>query len=307
MEKIEVLLMNTSRTFAMSIPFLDEPLREEVGLAYLLFRILDTFEDAEAWEPSKRIQALQDFMAALQPQTTQDRWQTVTERWQEHPPSEHDGYRVLVSEISWVARSLFRLHEKAQQAILSHLSRTAEGMIFFLQQMQPDGSLVLQDRSQLRKYCYIVAGIVGELLTDLFLLEEKKMAQFTAIERTVLSQQAVAFGEVLQVVNILKDAVDDAKEGRSYLPHHLSKEELFSMVSEDIVQAIQYIYTLQDKGASDGVLAFTALPLLIAQETLQLLRSKGAGAKIGRSRVLTLFEEMDKKIKQGLRPLSLLL
>ncbi len=303
MNKMDSLLMETSRTFAMSIPFLEEPLREEVGLAYLLFRILDTFEDAEAWEPSKRIQALQHFMAALQPQTTEDQWKIATARWLEHPPSEHDGYKLLLSEIPWVVQSLFRFREKVQHVILLHTSRTAEGMIFFLRQMQPNGSLNLQDRPQLRKYCYTVAGIVGELLTDLFLLEEKKMTPSTEVERNKLFQQAAAFGEVLQIVNILKDATDDAKEGRSYLPEHLSIEELFLMISEDIVQAIQYIYTLQDKRASDGILAFTALPLLIAQETLGMLRSKGAGAKIGRARVLTLFEEMEKKIKQGLRPL----
>lgn len=40
MNKMDRLLMDTSRTFAMSIPFLEEPLREEVGLAYLL-RILN--------------------------------------------------------------------------------------------------------------------------------------------------------------------------------------------------------------------------------------------------------------------------
>ena len=55
MNKMDRLLMDTSRTFAMSIPFLEEPLREEVGLAYLLFRILDTFEDAEAVQPTASV------------------------------------------------------------------------------------------------------------------------------------------------------------------------------------------------------------------------------------------------------------
>ena len=45
------LLVKTSRTFALAIPLLPEPTRREVGLAYLLFRIADTFEDATAWTP----------------------------------------------------------------------------------------------------------------------------------------------------------------------------------------------------------------------------------------------------------------
>ena len=43
---LERLLQQTSRTFALTIPFLDEPTRGEVTVAYLLFRVADTIEDA---------------------------------------------------------------------------------------------------------------------------------------------------------------------------------------------------------------------------------------------------------------------
>ncbi|HZD06425.1 MAG TPA: squalene/phytoene synthase family protein, partial [Longimicrobiales bacterium] len=39
------LLDRTSRTFALNIPLLPQPTRREVTVAYLLFRIADTFED----------------------------------------------------------------------------------------------------------------------------------------------------------------------------------------------------------------------------------------------------------------------
>ncbi len=59
------LLEKTSRTFALSIPVLPEPTRREVMIAYLLFRIADTFEDAAHWPPEKRIAAIGDFNALL--------------------------------------------------------------------------------------------------------------------------------------------------------------------------------------------------------------------------------------------------
>ena len=37
-----------SRSFALCIPQLEPPFRDHVGLAYLLFRVLDTVEDAGA-------------------------------------------------------------------------------------------------------------------------------------------------------------------------------------------------------------------------------------------------------------------
>src|SRR5947209_19807543 len=52
------LLQKTSRTFALSIPLLPEPLQTEVAVAYLLFRIIDTFEDAVRWAPGRRAKAL---------------------------------------------------------------------------------------------------------------------------------------------------------------------------------------------------------------------------------------------------------
>jgi farnesyl-diphosphate farnesyltransferase len=45
-EFLHDLLTKTSRTFALSIPELPEPTMREVTIAYLLFRIADTFEDA---------------------------------------------------------------------------------------------------------------------------------------------------------------------------------------------------------------------------------------------------------------------
>ena len=50
---LEDLLEKTSRTFALSIPVLPEPTRREVMIAYLLFRIADTFEDAAHWPPER--------------------------------------------------------------------------------------------------------------------------------------------------------------------------------------------------------------------------------------------------------------
>ena len=49
MTNLETLLAKTSRTFALSICFLPEGLRRDVTIAYLLFRIADTLEDADRW------------------------------------------------------------------------------------------------------------------------------------------------------------------------------------------------------------------------------------------------------------------
>src|SRR5207244_1602679 len=65
MANLDDLLESTSRTFALSIPLLPEPARRQVSIAYLLFRIADTFEDAELWSPEERRKALADFSELL--------------------------------------------------------------------------------------------------------------------------------------------------------------------------------------------------------------------------------------------------
>ena len=54
-------LERTSRTFALTIPLLDEPLATDVGLSYLLFRIADTLEDAPSWGRDARMATLDSF------------------------------------------------------------------------------------------------------------------------------------------------------------------------------------------------------------------------------------------------------
>ena len=56
------LLQQTSRSFAVSIPMLPNPIREEVALAYLLFRVADTIEDEGSFPPEVRSQMLTEWI-----------------------------------------------------------------------------------------------------------------------------------------------------------------------------------------------------------------------------------------------------
>jgi farnesyl-diphosphate farnesyltransferase len=51
---------------------LPEPTRRHVGIAYLLFRVADTFEDASHWPREMRTKALADFCALLREPSRED-------------------------------------------------------------------------------------------------------------------------------------------------------------------------------------------------------------------------------------------
>ncbi len=59
------ILPHVSRTFALTIPQLPEPLRVAVTNAYLLCRIADTIEDEPALPPEQTLAFLERFKAVV--------------------------------------------------------------------------------------------------------------------------------------------------------------------------------------------------------------------------------------------------
>lgn len=290
------LLEKTSRTFALSIPPLPEPTRREVTVAYLLFRIADTFEDATHWPPAQRIAALGDFTALLGSGTRADA-ERLARAWTAAGASPHAGYRELIAETPFVFDSFRSLSPEAREILRTHVSRSSEGMAGFVARTGDEG-LVLGSLDDLKGYCYTVAGIVGELLTELFLLEEVSL-------RTVggeLRARARAFGEALQLVNILKDSEDDEREGRRYLPASVPRADVFALARRDLGAAEEYIEALHRSGAPAGILEFTALPVALAWAALARVEERGPGAKVGRPEVFRIARGVRSAIARGENP-----
>jgi farnesyl-diphosphate farnesyltransferase len=148
---------------------------------------------------------------------------------------------------------------------------------------------------ELQDYCYIVAGIVGEMLTELFLLDRPALAPIQAY----LRERAATFGEALQLVNILKDSAVDAEEGRRYLPAEVPRSEVFALARRDLGIAGDYIRTLQTAQAPRGVVEFCALPVQLAWAALERVEKKGPGSKVSRPEVFVITQRLKKALDRG--------
>lgn len=294
MPDLEQLLIATSRTFALAIPYLPEPTRQEVTLAYLLFRIADTFEDAAAWPIAARVGALADFEGLLA-DPDPGRAAALSATWAAEVPCTQTGYRELLAEVPAVFEALAALSPAAVGLIRQHTLRTARGMADFVRRIDPQGELALVDLADLQHYCYIVAGIVGELLTELFLEGDAALAQVVA----ELRARAVAFGEALQLVNILKDSAADAREGRRYLPPAVPRSEVLALARRNLGTAAEYVALLQRAGAPRGFVAFTALPVQLAWATLDRVERDGPGGKLSRPEVYELVRQVNEALDRG--------
>jgi farnesyl-diphosphate farnesyltransferase len=133
------------------------------------------------------------------------------------------------------------------------------------------------------------------MLTELYVAEEPKLAGVAH----VLRELAPTFGEGLQLVNILKDSATDREHGRAYIPSSLERGEVIALARRDMDSATKYVRTLERAGASRGILAFDAFPLLLARATLDALSARGAGAKVDRAEVLRIVSSVNDALDRG--------
>ena len=300
MADLQDLLVKTSRTFALSIPQLEGGTRQQVTLGYLLLRIADTLEDAAVWSGEQRVEALFRFADLLNDsdEAVAGAADAVVESWLEEPPSHHEGYLELLEATGEVLSAYEALDPAPRSVIGRHVRRTTIGMAYIVRRSDRDGELRLAGIPELRDYCYVVAGIVGEMLTELFLLGAALEPVAEALRR-----RAAIFGEALQLVNILKDSAADADEGRTFIPNGRERTLAFELARADLLVAAEYVDLLQSAGAPRGYLGFTGLPVRLAWATLDRVEEQGPGSKLTRPEVAALVASMYADLDAG-RPLG---
>lgn len=208
----EYILPGVSRTFALTIPELPGALRTSVTNAYLLCRIADTIEDEPALSPTASLHFLQRFVAVLYGNEPADALarDLVPQLSKETLPAEHD----LAANMERVVRVTNRLDGQQRLAIQRCVEVMAGGMHQFQQTASLRGVPRLTD---LDDYCYYVAGVVGQMLTELFCGYSPGIGR----HREQLHELDVSFAQGLQMTNILKDVWEDRARGACWLPQEV--------------------------------------------------------------------------------------
>ncbi|MBL1141036.1 MAG: squalene/phytoene synthase family protein [Proteobacteria bacterium] len=206
------ILQHVSRTFALTIPQLPEPLCTVVGNAYLLCRIADTIEDDKNMSADQKkyyaelfIEVVignenpESFAEALFPLLSP----TATE-------AEHD----LIANTTPVIRITHSFNERQRAALERCVKIMADGMVLYQDAETLDG---VADQKDMDQYCYYVAGVVGEMLTELFCDHSPEIDT----KRDEMMKLGVSFGQGLQMTNILKDIWEDHERGACWLPRDI--------------------------------------------------------------------------------------
>jgi farnesyl-diphosphate farnesyltransferase len=278
--ELDDLLRRTSRTFALAIPLLPIRLRREVGLSYLLLRIADTLEDAELWTSERAVAELHDWAATLD---TGAGSEALAGRWSADPPTADVDCNDLLRRTPAVVAALGDIHPASRRLIADHASSTARGMAEFVARGRRVRTI-----EELRHYCWVVAGSIGELLTELFTVCQGELRGVHG----ALRERAASFGEALQLVNILNDFDRDRAEGRSFVPASAGFAEVMAMAKRALAIGGEYLKSLEKGGAAPGVVAFCALPLRLAEANLERLLAAGPGARLDRETVARILRDV---------------
>ena len=206
------ILQGVSRTFALTIPQLPCPLCDVVGNAYLLCRITDTIEDEPALSIAQKQAFLERFVEVVAGREEAESF--AFELSALLSSSTTASERDLIANTARVIR-ITSGFSATQRGSLERCVRTmSRGMTEFQQNATLDG---VSDLSELDRYCYYVAGVVGEMLTELFCDYSTEISE----RRKDLLELSVSFGQGLQMTNILKDMWDDRRRGACWLPRDI--------------------------------------------------------------------------------------
>ncbi len=215
------VLSEVSRSFALTIPMMDEELRDPVTVIYLQDRLLDNFEDELPDLETERRSELMDKVVRIFEPDQKSRPEEIEEirDWAEE--FEDASLQKFTKNVDTLWRAYRSLCPEVRKISFPWLEEMNRGMKKFL--TQPVNTF-----ADLDEYCYFVAGTVGGFLTELVLhfapVEEES-------EEVLLDNYSQA-GKFLQKVNITRDIRKDVQgRNRIFWPLEeigLSARELLS-------------------------------------------------------------------------------
>lgn len=219
-------LAKVSRSFAFCIEQLQGDLRYWVGLSYLICRVLDTIEDSDWPDGDQQLKAFTLFDQFI----TQEKSLSFHAEWVAlFPKHIKSSEAELIQESRKLFVDLHMLPNSLQEKIRPVVLSMSQGMRDF-GQSKP---LKIKSLFHLNWYCFFVAGVVGELLTDLV---DAYSSDFNLSDDSYLN--SYHFGLFLQKINLLKDQRKDEEEGRYFIHDRL---EVLSSLKQHFEAANKYI------------------------------------------------------------------
>lgn len=240
------VLKETSRTFYIPITLLGSTLRKTIGSAYLCMRAIDEIEDHEELEKDVKASLLRQTGDLLKAPFDEEAYLEIIQPYQEQLPEVSvrlgDWIKVCPTEIT--------------KTVQDYTAKMAKGMADWAEK-----NWYVKTKEDLDDYTYYVAGLVGEMLSDIWYWYDGTKTNM---------ELAVGFGRGLQAVNILRNQEEDFEErGVNFIPEGWTRDEVFDYARENLDLADQYMEDIKTR----RIKWFCQIPLELAKKTLSVMES----------------------------------
>lgn len=315
------IVVDVSRTFAITVDQLDPPMSDRICVGYLICRIADTVEDAAHIPPATQVTLLDQYRRVLVEDESILEFRDAVDEWIPAPEHRSDDWEV-VAQAPRVFDAFQSLPATSQDAIRKPAAELVEGMGLYVDRYADSGGLRIRTIEELEDYCWYAAGTVGELVTNL-LVEDA-----TADEAETMRANAQSFALLLQLVNIAKDVGSDYhEENNVYLPAEwladagISPDDVgdptyadsvASVVDRVVDRAADYVddaqqYLMAMPETQGNSLGAWAIPQLLAVGTIRELRKRPGDVvdddvKVSRAEVYTLISQFERGISKDQLP-----
>lgn len=256
------MLLETSRTFFIPISRLTPGLQEAVASAYLCMRAIDEIEDHPQLPSEIKVNLLRSISKILQKPFKDDELASLFE-----------PYKSILPEVT------LRLGEWAKYSpsdiapnIWRATATMSEGMAKWVVK-----EWKIHNEEDLDDYTYYVAGLVGVMLSEIWLWHDHVETD---------QNLAIAFGRGLQAVNIIRNRAEDLSRGVDFFPDGWDFKEMFSYAKRNLNMADQYTEALK----IGPIYHFCKIPLVLAHGTLHALET--GEEKLSRAAVVELVSQV---------------
>ncbi|KAI8477155.1 MAG: farnesyl-diphosphate farnesyltransferase [Monoraphidium minutum] len=287
------MLNQVSRSFAVVIQQLPNPLRDAICVFYLVLRGLDTVEDDMAIAPEAKIPDLLKFHEYIyRPGFSMQ--------------CGYGHYVRLMREFGTVVDVFLSLEPGFQAVIADITRRMGAGMAEFIEMDE------VESVAQYDLYCHYVAGLVGIGLSQLFASSGLESDYFSKHE--ALSNH---MGLFLQKANIIRDYLEDIMEEpapRMFWPREVwgkyassldefrdpaNRTAAMHCLNELVTDALQHVphcVSFLQRLKNPDVFRFCAIPQVMAAGTLALCYNNGGVfegvVKMRRGETARIFDEV---------------
>lgn len=309
-------LEKVSRTFSIPIQMLDKNDSIYTCTGYLMCRISDTIEDSPLLSLEQKRELFQEYRNVINKpyDNNINHFTNLSSRYIPDSPVEPKSHWDLLLNLDKVIEVYNSFDEQIQNALYNPVMEMINGMEDFC--IKYNGHMRIKTFSELEEYCYYVAGTVGNMLTNINLM------QHDIDNEDELYNDARQYGLMLQLVNISKDVYDDYNsENNIYIPKdilnkynipqnnllddeyikntEMALNEVIEETSNKVKHARKYLKNISQ--LDKGCMSAWSIPYLLSVSTLRELKDNSekslreGGVKMDRNEVYAIINEINKE------------